>query len=108
MLKRFAVPLVAAALLGFTGPAGSQAVLPDGPGKELVATSCAQCHAISRVTSAGYDLAGWRNDVAMMVNAGAKLTPSQIDTVVDYLVKNFPPKGAPAAVVVSGSATVTI
>ena len=108
MLKRFAAPLVAAALLGFTGPAGSQAVLPDGPGKELVATSCAQCHAISRVTSAGYDLAGWRNDVAMMVNAGARLTPTQIDAVVAYLAKNFPPKAAPAAVVVPGSVDVTI
>lgn len=108
MSNRFALPLVAAALLCFTAPAGSQAVLPDGPGKDIVATSCAQCHAIARVTSAGYDRAGWRNNVAMMVNVGAHLTPSQTDAAVEYLAKNFPAKPEPAAVVVPGNVVVTI
>jgi virginiamycin B lyase len=109
MTKRFAVPLVAALLLCCALPVRSQdAALPDGPGKEVVQTSCTACHSLSQVTRAGYDRAGWQNVVAMMTNAGAQVPANRVDAVVDYLAKNFPPKPAPAAVVVPGSTDVTI
>jgi virginiamycin B lyase len=82
--------------------------LPEGPGKELVHASCTPCHGLGRVTSAGYDAAGWRNVVAMMTNAGAKLAPDRVDAVVAYLTAHFPPKAAPPAVIVPGSAVVSI
>ena len=107
MTKRYAFALIAAALLCFTAPVRGQATLPDGPGKEIVQASCAQCHALSQVTRAGYDRAGWSNVVAMMRNAGAQLPADKVDVVVDYLTKNFPPKAAPVAVVVPGSVQVT-
>src|ERR1700682_1745954 len=103
------VPLIAIALLCGALPVRSQTpALPDGPGKEIVATNCATCHAIDRVTRAGYDAEGWRNVVAMMVNAGAKLPPDQTNAVVAYLAKNYPPKAAPVAVLIPGSAQVSI
>src|SRR5947209_2825556 len=109
MLERFALPLGAALLLCLAAPVRSQdAVLPDGPGKELVQASCTPCHGLGRVTSAGYDAAGWRNVVAMMTNAGAKLPPNRADEVVAYLATHFPPKAAPAAVLVPGSVSIAI
>jgi len=110
MTNRFALSAIAAMLLlCYAVPAGSQNVtLPDGPGKELVAASCTPCHGLGTVVRAGYDGAGWRNVVAMMTNAGAKLPPEHVDAVVAYLAKNFPPKDRPAAVVVPGSINVAI
>jgi virginiamycin B lyase len=109
MTLRYALPLVAAALLCCALPVGGQTPpLPDGPGREIVTTSCATCHAIDRVTRAGYDAAGWRNVVAMMTNAGAKLSPEQTNAVVAYLAKHFPPKAEPVAVLIPGSAQASI
>jgi hypothetical protein len=48
------------------------------------------------------------NVVAIMVNAGAKLSPDQVKTVVDYLAANFPRRTAPVAAIVPGSVRVTI
>jgi virginiamycin B lyase len=109
MTIRYALPLIAAVLLCSALPVRSQTPpLPDGPGKEIVAASCATCHSIDRVTRAGYDRDGWRNVVAMMVNAGAKLPPDQTNAVVAYLTKSFPPKAEPVAVLIPGSAQASI
>jgi virginiamycin B lyase len=103
------VPLIAVALLCGALPVRGQVTpLPDGAGKETVAATCASCHSIERVTRAGYDAAGWRNVVAMMMNAGAKLPANQTDAVVAYLAKNFPAKAEPAAVLIPGVAQATI
>ena len=108
-VKRFALASVAGMLLCCALPVRSQNVtLPDGPGKDAVQASCTPCHGLGQVVRAGYDSAGWRNVVAMMTNAGAKLPPERVDDVVAYLAKNFPPKAAPAAVVIPGSVSVAI
>jgi virginiamycin B lyase len=109
MSKGLIVPAIAGALLYSALAAHGQSVtLPDGNGKEIVATTCGQCHGLNQVVRAGYTRAGWANTVAMMVNAGAKLTPDQVTTVVDYLAKNFPEKAGPKAVIVPGPVHVTI
>jgi virginiamycin B lyase len=110
-MKRFALLAVAAGMLLWCAlPVRGQdaPALPDGPGKALVQASCTQCHGVGQIVRAGYDAAGWRNVVAMMTNAGAKLAPDRVDAVVAYLAKAFPPKAAPAAVVIPGSVTVAI
>ena len=86
----------------------SQAMLPDGPGKNAVAGACANCHALTNITNAGHSRADWDTVVHMMVNAGAKLPPDQFATVVDYLAKNFPPKQLPTASVIPGRVKVSM
>ncbi|HEX3464930.1 MAG TPA: hypothetical protein VHS78_12855 [Candidatus Elarobacter sp.] len=106
--RRRALPLIAAALLCCTVPVHGQSALPEGPGREVVTAHCLACHGASMITRSGHDREGWRNTVAMMINAGAKVPPNQVDAVVDYLAKNFPAKAGPAAVVVPGAVQVSI
>ncbi|MDB5093029.1 MAG: streptogramin lyase [Candidatus Eremiobacteraeota bacterium] len=108
MSSRYALPLFAAALVCLAIPVRGQAVLPEGPGRDVVQASCAKCHSLDQVSRAGYDRDGWRNVVTMMVNDGAAVPADRVDTVVDYLATNFPPKAAPEAVLLPGSVTVTI
>lgn len=111
MVSRHAVVLIAL-LWGCAVPAYSQnatPVLPDGDAKAVVQTMCSQCHSLSNITRSGGDtLAGWQNTVAMMRNAGAPLPENQVDAVVDYLARNFPPQPRPPAVLLPGSVSVTI
>jgi virginiamycin B lyase len=112
MFKRALVPLITAVLLCCALPAHPQIAnpsLPDGAGKDVVATACSQCHSLANITrSVGYTREGWQNTVAMMRNAGAQLPDTQVDTVVDYLAKNFPEKPLPPAAVIPGTVSVTI
>ncbi|HTD35622.1 MAG TPA: hypothetical protein VK665_18375 [Candidatus Elarobacter sp.] len=108
MTNRSVLPLIAAALLCCAVPVRSQSTLPEGPGRELVTAHCLACHGASQITRSGHDRDGWRNTVAMMINAGAKLPANQVDAVVDYLAKNFPAKAESTAVIVPGSVQVSI
>ena len=69
--------------------------LPDGDGRDVIATACAQCHTLA-VLMAGRDgPVGWKKHVYNMVLRGAQLTPRESDTVIQYLITHFGP-GAPA------------
>ena len=73
--------------------------MPEGPGRELVQGTCARCHGLNMITSSwGNDQDGWRQLFGSMV----ALPREQADTVSAYLAKNFPPRPAPAAVVIAG------
>src|SRR6185436_20234959 len=85
--------------------AGEAEKLPAGPGKEIVGTACAQCHALQQLDR-GHDAGQWQLTVERMLSAGAKVPPAQVDTVVAYLAKNFPEKPLPPAVIVPGNANV--
>jgi virginiamycin B lyase len=89
-----------------SGQRGGQPVqLPDGPGKELVQTTCAKCHGLNLITNSwGYTKTGWHDLIGTMV----ALPKEQADTVTTYLATSFPEKPAPAPVVVSGPVSVTI
>ncbi|HTJ26472.1 MAG TPA: cytochrome C [Candidatus Limnocylindria bacterium] len=108
MGKRVAIPLIAGAAGLCSSLAWGQSALPDGPGKTIVQTTCARCHGLGQVTRSGYDRAGWQNVVTMMRNTGATLPTDQVAVVVDYLAAHFPPKDAPAAVVIPGEVKVAI
>src|SRR5690349_20279862 len=82
--------------------------LPAGPLKQTVATACSACHDLGRIVNGSYDAAGWHNGVNMMMNAGAALTPDQVEPVTQYLIKSFPEKEGNVFKPVDGLVKVTI
>jgi cytochrome c5 len=65
--------------------------LPEGEGRDIVATACAQCHGLSALTIRRDGAKGWRRHIENMVVRGAQLNDREIDTAVDYLTTNFGP-----------------
>jgi virginiamycin B lyase len=107
------VNIMAACLTAFVlaaGPAraqarGQQVQLPDGPGKDLVQSTCSQCHGLSNITSSGgFTHAGWDELLASMV----ALPKEQQSQIAEYLAKSFPEQPRPQAVLINGPARVTI
>jgi competence protein ComEA len=66
------------------------AQLPDGPGKEVTAKLCSQCHEIERAFSIRQDHDGWQETMNKMVDLGLHGSDEEKRAVVDYLAKNFP------------------
>jgi cytochrome c5 len=90
LLGALAVLMVAAGTPAHAQPAS----LPQGEGRDVIATACSQCHTLN-VLMAGRDgPVGWKKHVYNMVLRGAQLTPREADTVIQYLITNFGP-GAP-------------
>ena len=111
MVTRFVLPVAAAALLCAAVPAQSQQpqrTLPDGPGKEQVATLCAGCHGINRVMNSGYPQAYWNTAIRMMLNFEVPIPLDQVNLVTDYLSRNFPEKPKPDAKIIAGPVQVAI
>src|SRR3984957_5543785 len=115
MSSRSLLPLVAAALLGSVFSAAAQpaqrpqpgASFPAGAGKEMVTGVCGGCHDINRL-QAGYTPEGWRTVTRMMRNFGAPVPDSEWEAVTAYLIKSFPEKPRPAAVILPGPVEATI
>jgi hypothetical protein len=78
--------------------------LPDGPGKQIVETSCKDCHTFDRITMAHHSLTRWRTIVREMEQKGANVDPGDVEPLVHYLASNFglrhtaakPPSPAPS------------
>jgi len=69
--------------------------LPDGPGKDAVASVCTQCHGLDRITPLKRSAAAWKETVIAMRAKGADGTDQEFDAIVNYLAKNFgSPEGA--------------
>ncbi len=96
------------AVLPVRAQAPAAAQLPEGNGKDAVQAYCVQCHGLNQVVNAGHTAQQWQTVVNMMINDGAKLPRDQVAMVTEYLVKNFPPKAAPSAVLIPGSVQVEI
>jgi virginiamycin B lyase len=110
MLNRAILPIFAATLLCCASAAWSQPApqnFPDGPGKDIVVATCGGCHAINRLR-AGYTPAGWNMLQHMMQNMGAPIAPEDWPAVTTYLMKNFPEKARPPAVLIAGPVQATI
>ena len=80
---------------------------PEGPGKPLFTQYCGACHDINR-SRAGYSPDGWRMVVRMMQNMEVPVPKDQWGTLTDYLIKSFPERSRPAAVIVDGPQHVAI
>ena len=80
--------------------------LPEGDGKQLVETLCANCHGLYMLPrSAGFATEHqWRRFIATMI----ELPEEQAQTVSKYLAKHFPEKPGNRPTLVSGSETIEI
>jgi len=63
--------------------------LPDGPGKELVAQVCIDCHTSGSFRKMRLTEDEWWDKVGDMVDRGAKADNKQQAEVVAYLARNF-------------------
>jgi virginiamycin B lyase len=108
MPKKLFLLLTIAVLLCASLPAWCQDALPEGSGKKAVESYCVQCHDLGTVTRAGYNQTGWRNNLHMMINVGSALPPDQVEMLTQYLAKSFPERPKPKAVVIPGSAKISI
>jgi competence ComEA-like helix-hairpin-helix protein len=102
MMKFVAVlfALVLGSATAQTSPPSGVTAMPDGAGKTIVQKKCAMCHALSVVTTKRASRSEWDQAVNQMVSRGADLSDDEIDTVVEYLSKNYGPldqKGTPSA-----------
>ena len=99
--------MFAAALACLVAPACAQQAFPDGPGKDIVTTTCNTCHPADRVR-AGYTPAGWDMVMHMMQNFHAPVGAEEWPIVKAYLIKNFPEKPRPEAKIIPGPVEATI
>lgn len=74
---------------------------PDGTSKERFVATCDGCHDINRVR-VGYTAEGWLTVVRMMQNAHAPVPAEEWGAMTDYLIRNFPERSRPEAVVIDG------
>ena len=72
-------------------------VFKTAPGAELVATHCLICHSSEYVsTQPKLPRTFWKGSVEKMQQKfGAQIPPEQVETLVDYLVKNYGTEQAP-------------
>ena len=89
-------PLPDAAAPSTPAPAKAVVELPDGDGKAIATENCQACHKLTNLTKAHKNLDDWKETVQTMIDRGANVQPEQIDTLVQYLAKNFGPKDASA------------
>jgi mono/diheme cytochrome c family protein len=71
--------------------------LPPGEGRDLVASVCTGCHALTTIVQIRDGSAGWRQFVNYMIMKGAQVSQHDSDTIVQYLTINFGPNSPPAA-----------
>jgi hypothetical protein len=90
MLKTIAATLIS---ITITVPACAQSSdpLPDGAGKPLVQKMCGGCHNLRVVTTQRATHDRWETIVQQMVARGIDATDEEIEIMVDYLAKNYPP-----------------
>jgi competence protein ComEA len=69
--------------------------LPEGPGRAETEKLCKQCHELARAISPRLDRDGWNTSMTKMTAFGMKSTEKEYQTVLDYLVKNFPAEDVP-------------
>ena len=102
MVKACGLTLMAM-LAGASAAAAQQAQqdFPEGPGKQTFMQVCGACHDINRAR-AGYTPQGWRTVMQMMVNFDGAGPQDQIGTLTEYLIKSFPERPRPPAVLIDG------
>ena len=103
---RFRLSLITSALLSSAVSAWAQT--PAHEGKALVDAQCNSCHAIGARVGSGYTEEGWKTVMRMMTNLGVPTTAEQLPVMIDYLVKTYPVKGRPEAVLVPGPVKVSL
>jgi mono/diheme cytochrome c family protein len=95
-LLRLCVLVVLSITFGAAIHAQSPAIsLPPGPGRDLVAVACTQCHGLKLIVALRDGPVGWKEFVNDMILRGAQLDPREADMVIRYLASNFGPGNSP-------------
>jgi cytochrome c5 len=83
------------ALKAVAGPAEAAefAVLPDGPGKMLVAERCLLCHGAGLIVQQRKDAAAWGRTITQMRTWGTPIQDEDQNALVAYLAEHFGPGG---------------
>jgi|SRR5579863_3525442 len=71
--------------------ASDENTLPPGEGQAIVQQKCSSCHALKVVTGKKASRQQWSIIVDRMITRGADVSEDDIDTLLDYLAKNFGP-----------------
>jgi competence ComEA-like helix-hairpin-helix protein len=79
------LPLLVAAACAAETP------LPEGKGKDIVETTCTECHSLERIKAQRLSDEGWEGIIREMMESGASINPDDVKVIVDYLAKNFGP-----------------
>jgi virginiamycin B lyase len=80
--------------------------LPEGKGKELVASTCTACHQSNLITrSSGYSRDDWKALTSTMINLSG--SPEQQGEILDYLASHFPPNKTRTPKLVPGTVELT-
>ncbi|MGA9981406.1 MAG: helix-hairpin-helix domain-containing protein [Candidatus Sulfotelmatobacter sp.] len=74
--------------------ASDKNALPPGEGRAIVQQKCVSCHVLKVVTGKKASRQQWSTIVDQMITRGADVSDDDIDTLLDYLVKNFGPATA--------------
>src|SRR6476619_4936093 len=103
-LRFFSSALLAAACIAQASSALAQYTAkewPEGAMKQRFTDTCGACHDINRVR-VGYTPEGWLTVVRMMQNFDAPITAEEWPAMTEYLMKNFPERQRPSAVIIAG------
>ena len=71
--------------------ASDELPLPPGERQAIVQQKCAGCHALKVITGKKASRQQWSTIVDQMITRGADVSDDDIDTLLDYLAKNFGP-----------------
>jgi len=71
--------------------ASDENTLPPGEGQAIVQQKCASCHALKVVTGKKASRQQWSTTVDQMITRGADVSDDEVETLLDYLAKNFGP-----------------
>lgn len=71
--------------------------LPEGKGRDLVSSVCAQCHALGVVTAKRMSRSEWETTVNDMIARGANIAPEEVTAISSYLGEHFSPESRGAA-----------
>lgn len=84
------VPFLISSLVQLSqAPAAHAQDLPEGKGKDAVEQVCGACHGTDLVSARRATKQGWSYIVDDMVSRGASATNEQIQSINEYLAKNF-------------------
>jgi len=87
--------LFSVAILALPSATGFAQNLPDAPGKAETVKVCSGCHEVTRVTSVHLDRPAWQTEMEKMISLGAKGTPEEFESILNYLSKNYPAEEVP-------------
>jgi competence protein ComEA len=63
--------------------------LPQGEGRDLVASSCTECHGLVTVTEDRRTRSGWQDVAEEMAGLGAQVRDDDMKKIVEYLWRSF-------------------